>query len=210
MAGDANLYVTAEVTDGTTAAVVAVMGVGDCGDVSVSCAHPVPNRRPPGAVGSHDAPTHQRDMLGDEVAAANGASQDVREGARPFHNNTDRSDRHMSEAEEGVCELVEISQVGTIPVDKSCVDAAADKNHVGVVVDDNHVGVAVGVRGVGAAAERQEADVPTWTDAVSENDVLASTKLTLANSPSPALWGVAALPPFPEHSSYPQLPYEHL
>ena len=52
--GDANLNATVEVTDDTTAAVV--MGVGDCGGVSVSCARLVPNRQLLGVAGS---PTHQ-------------------------------------------------------------------------------------------------------------------------------------------------------
>lgn len=66
-----------------------------------------------------------------------------------------------------------------------------DNNQVGQLADGGPVDEGLAGRGV----------APTWIDAATENDVSA-----LAQSP----WVAVPLLPFLVHSSYPQLPYEHL
>ena len=101
------------VTVGTTVDVV--MAVGDCDDVSASCARPFPNWQLVGAACPH-VPIHHVGTP-DGGVVVNDVSHDVQDPAQAFHNNDHDNNCHGMAEEVGTIHAVDISQESMILVD---------------------------------------------------------------------------------------------
>jgi len=155
--GDANQRVVGVIGDTT---VDVVMEVGDYDDVSASHTHLAPSWQLVDVVDCC-APIHQGNPDDEEevVMVVNDASDDVKEGVGPFHDNNNHDNNHQ-----GGMTGVEMIQVDTSHMDIAHVGMShVDIAHVGMtLVENNHVGMEDEVRVV---------DGPTWIDVVTWLDV---------------------------------------